>query len=261
MIEELLIKRLEMLEKNVQFIKQQISKYPQGYLKINKQKEGFYYRIVDSETGKRSYVRKDRINDARMIAQRDYESDYLKIAEMEIGELKRYLSHNYIVKTQECYSSLHAGRKCLVKPFEVSDIEFINRWMKKPYVAKEFSENDDTEYYTEKGERVRSKSELIIANTLHSLNIPYKYECPLVLDGITVYPDFTVLDVKERKEKYIEHFGMMGDADYVANMLLKIGTYEKNGIYVGGDLLCTFESVRKPLNINVLRNKIESLFR
>ncbi len=254
-----LTKRLEMLEKNVQLIKKQIGKYPQGYLKINKQKGGFYYRIADSETGKRSYVGKERINDVCLIAQRDYEIEYLKIAENEISELKRYLSHNYIAKTQECYANLHAGRKCLVKPFEVSDIEFINRWMEKPYVAKEFSENDDTEYYTEKGERVRSKSELIIANTLLNLNIPYKYECPLVLDGITLYPDFTVLDVKERKEKYIEHFGMMGDADYVANMLLKVSTYERNGIYSGDELICTFESVKKPLNVNVLRNKIEAL--
>ncbi len=57
-----------------------------------------------------------------------------------------------------------------------------------------------TEYRTEKGELVRSKSEMNIANALFRTEIPYKYECPLTLnDGRVIYPDFTVLDVYNRR--------------------------------------------------------------
>ena len=238
-----------------------MNKYSQGHLKINMEKGGFYYAIVDKKSGKRKYVRRDDINEARMLAQRDYERDYLKMAEKEICEIKKLFSKRCLGKTKDCYSSLHAGRKCLVKPLEISDEEYINRWMNIPYISKGFDEKDDTEYYTDKGERVRSKSEIIIANMLNTLNIPYKYECPLMFGDVVVYPDFTILDVTEQREKYLEHFGMMGDTDYVANMMLKVDTYEKNGIYLGDQLICTLESARRPLNINVLRNKMKTLIR
>ena len=107
--------------------------------------------------------------------------------------------------------------------------------------------------------RVRSKSEIIIANMLKTLNIPYKYECPLKIGNILLYPDFTILDVKGRRERYLEHFGMMGDLDYVNNMMLKISTYEKNNIFIGDKLICTFESAKRPLNISTLKNKLSML--
>ena len=72
-------------------------------------------------------------------------------------------------------------------------------------------------------------------------------------------PDFTILDVKGRRERYLEHFGMMGDLDYVNNMMLKISTYEKNNIFIGDKLICTFESAKRPLNISTLKNKLSML--
>ena len=45
----------------------------------------------------------------------------------------------------------------------------------------EFDENNRTEFYTRKGERVRSKSELIIAEELQRYQVPYLYEKPLEL--------------------------------------------------------------------------------
>ena len=137
--------------------------------------------------------------------------------------------------------------------------DYIRKWLAMPYQPKEFTENDTTEYYTDKGERVRSKSEIIIANMLKTLNIPYKYECPLKIGNILLYPDFTILDVKGRRERYLEHFGMMGDLDYVNNMMLKISTYEKNNIFIGDKLICTFESAKRPLNISTLKNKLSML--
>lgn len=51
----------------------------------------------------------------------------------------------------------------------------------------------------------------------------------------------------------------MGDLDYVSNMMLKIATYEQNNIFTGNRLICTFESVRRPLSVSVLRNKLSIL--
>ena len=60
--------------------------------------------------------------------------------------------------------------------------------------------------YTSREERVRSKSEIIIADTLSRESIPYRYECPLHIPDVgNIYPDFTVLNVAKRKELYWEH--------------------------------------------------------
>lgn len=255
-IDDVLKGRLIELNTNVNTIKKRLCMYPKAKLKVRKNKSDYSYYAIDPETQKIKYIRKDNIKQAQIIAQRDYEQNYLRIAEKEISDLERIVAKNYSAEIKNCYSKIHEGRKKLVHPFEILDEDYIKQWIINPYIPKSFMESDVTAYYTEKGERVRSKSEVIIANMLKALNIPYKYECPLQLGNIIVYPDFTILDVKDRQEKYLEHFGMMGDLDYVNNMMLKITTYEQNNIFLGERLLCTFESANRPLNIAVLKNKL-----
>lgn len=67
---------------------------------------------------------------------------------------------------------------------------------------------------TSRGEAVRSKSEVIIANLLHAKRIDYHYEHPLELGGIVKYPDFTIEDDATGVTYYWEHCGMLHDAAY-----------------------------------------------
>lgn len=121
--------------------------------------------------------------------------------------------------------------------------------------------NEENEIVTERGERVRSKSEKIIADKLFALGIPYRYEYPLVLAGnVKVYPDFTILKMPEREEVYLEHFGMMDDIDYVDSAMYKLSTYEKNKIYLGVNLFITHENSRSPLNTRALDGMLRKIF-
>ncbi|MBO5165711.1 MAG: hypothetical protein J6B90_03800, partial [Lachnospiraceae bacterium] len=82
-------------------------------------------------------------------------------------------------------------------------------------------------------------------------------ECPLRLKGYgKFYPDFTVLNVKKRKEIYWEHLGMMDDVDYVDNALQKIRIYEENGIYTGENLIITYETKKNPINQKIVNRMI-----
>lgn len=151
-------------------------------------------------------------------------------------------------------------RRTLVKTEIISDEEFIRQWESVGYRGKEF-EDEENEIITERGERVRSKSEKIIADKLFALGIPYRYEYPVLLNGnIRMYPDFTILKMPEREEVYLEHFGMMDDADYVENTMYKLNTYEKNGIYLGVNLYVTHETSRNPLNTRVLDRMLKKAF-
>lgn len=91
----------------------------------------------------------------------------------------------------------------------MDDSTYVKMWEAVTYKGLEFDAEDKTEFYTKRGERVRSKSEILIANTLNDNNIPYRYECPVEVDiGKKLYPDFMVLNRKQRKEFYWEHLGI-----------------------------------------------------
>lgn len=93
---------------------------------------------------------------------------------------------------------------------------------------------------------------------LNKEGIPYRYQCPFVLKGVgTVYPDFTVLNISQRKEMYWEHLGIMDDNAYVENALKKIVSYEQNGIFPGENLILTYESKMNPINQKVVKGMIQ----
>ncbi len=115
----------------------------------------------------------------------------------------------------------------------------------------------DNAIITEKGEAVRSKSEKIIADKLYMKEIPYVYEQPLYLKGYGyVVPDFKILNVRTKKEYYLEHFGMMDDYEYAKNAIKKIECFQKNEIYPGEKLLITLEASDSPLNMIILEKMV-----
>ena len=85
-------------------------------------------------------------------------------------------------------------------------------------------------HLTTRGEAVRSKSEVIIANLLHAKNIKYHYEHPLEIDGVVKYPDFTIEDDDTGVTYYWEHCGMLQDRAYRCRWEDKKLWYREHGI-------------------------------
>lgn len=142
----------------------------------------------------------------------------------------------------------HPERRKLICPVEPSWDQQIQEWESGEYKRKEFREGTPV-IMTDKGERVRSKSEKILADYFYRKGIPYKYECPLYLNGFgTVYPDFTFLSKKTGKEIYWEHDGKMDSPEYAENAVRKINAYEENDIFPGERLILTFETGKTILN-------------
>ena len=80
---------------------------------------------------------------------------------------------------------------------------------------------------TKRGDLVRSKSEVIIANELLAQGIDsYEYEAPLELsNGETRYPDFTVVDDDTGESYYWEHLGLLHRPDYAKRWERKLALY------------------------------------
>lgn len=84
---------------------------------------------------------------------------------------------------------------------------------------------------TVRGELVRSKSEVIVADLLHGLNLPYSYEQPFVgRDGSYRYPDFTVDDAETGRLVLIEHLGMLRDPAYARRWEQKLQWYRAQDV-------------------------------
>ena len=222
---------------------------PEGIINIAKSgSRTQYYMKKNSKDTKRKYMKKSEMPIVEKICQKEYDQQVLAVAEKELSQLER-LARNYPKQTYEnIYATLNGCRKALVWPVVISEEDFIHQWENTEYKRKSFQDNT-TEYYTDKGERVRSKTEILIANALKKHNVPYRYECPLYLNGYGwIHPDFTVLNVRNRKEYYWEHLGMMDDLEYVERALKRIDMYEKNGYFTGESLLLTHETLKSPIN-------------
>ena len=171
-------------------------------------------------------------------------------------------------ETLKAYDKISDKKKIFVEPYTMPNEMYAEKWQAEQNKLKEqnmskvsekfiFTDKDN-EILTEQGEAVRSKSEKIIADKLYMKGIPYVYEQPLYLKGYGyVVPDFKILNVRTRKEYYLEHFGMMDDSEYSRKALRKIETFQKNNIFPGDNLLMTFETSDGPLNTRILEELVK----
>lgn len=227
---------------------------PPGTLSIYIEKGNPYYYLNIMEDGKRRkhYLRKQDSYKISSLAQKDFDKQIINAAEKQKKCIDDFLKEYDGYALRNIYAKLSPQRKQLIEADIVDDEEYARRWMSVEYEPGRF-EFAAGEYYTLKGERVRSKSEKIIADALFQNGIPYRYEYPLHLNnGQTWRPDFTILNKRTREEFILEHFGMMDDPDYCAGALGKLHVYMENGYFPGENLLITAESSSKPLNTKTL---------
>lgn len=232
-----------------------------GNLRVDKCKNSFQYYII-KEIGdtKGTYLPKRDIRKAKAIAQQDYNKNVSIILKKQNAAISKFLTAYHPDELDSAYTKLHPGRRSLVSPIRETDSDFAERWQHLPYTSKAFEINAP-EYYASNGTRVRSKSEMIIADALLRENIPFRYEFPTSLKGWgIIYPDFTCLNLRSRHEIIWEHFGLMGDPDYTEIALQKISRFAANGYILGKNFIATFESTSTPLSIKQVQNYIKAFF-
>lgn len=233
-------------------------KAPEGMLRAAKCKNTIQYFIrsgANDYTG--TYIKKKDRSFAAKLAQKEYDQIVLNNAKEELSRLESLNRHYSKHPFETALDRMQIGKKELIRPINVSDEDYIANW-----ISQELHKNDHysegLRYETANGVKMRSKSEVLIANVLDEFGIPYLYEKPLQLDdGMMLLPDFTLLDVKNKKEVYLEHFGLIDEPEYMARTFEKIREYEANGYFLGQGLMITYESSDRPLDLGQFRRMIE----
>lgn len=235
-----------------------LNRAPQGRLRIavNRGKPQWFHvdgagknSAVESQQG--TYIPQANEKLARRLAQKSYDGKVLAAARTSLNAIEEFLKTYEKNSVNDIAVKMHEARQALICPVIYSDEKFTGAWEAVSYVGKDF--DGGVGLFTSRGERVRSKSEVIIADALARHKIPYRYEFPHKMGRLTFYPDFTCLNLRTRQEFIWEHFGLVEDEDYAKNMVSKMEHFAKNGFYPGVNLITTSETRESPLDSTLVR--------
>ena len=243
--------------------KQALQRAPEGRLRISAQGETpRFYHVVETgdHTGRYISVKEQPL--ARKLAQKAYDLEVLRLAQEELDALEQWERRTPARVMEEVYDSLSPLRQSLVAPLVQTDEEFLREWESVTW-DKDWYRKEKPSYPTNRGEMTRSRIEALIADMLDRNGWPYRYEYPIRLDDgerMRVYhPDFMILDVRNRREILLEHFGLLHVEEYRRQMIEKLQRYEQNGYREGVDIIYTFECEEKPLDLNYLEQRLQRL--
>lgn len=247
------------IKQNIRKISIRLSKSPTGKLKcLNRGSYSIYY--IDGK-----YISKKNIDTIGKYAERDYLKKLLPIMQEKLDVLKKLndlLQYDFD-KADHLYESLRPGRKNLITPFLPTKSDYLKDWIETEYNTWEIKDEEvNGNFVTVRNERVRSKSEKIIADELTKYGIPYRYEYPLALNDGNTYavirrPDFIAINPRTLKEYIIEHLGLVDNDSYLIKNAEKIYLYEKNGYLIGRDLILFHETANHPLDMTLVDKYIE----
>ena len=253
--------RLADLTKLLQSIQKNQRDLPPGHLKIAQKKSHVeYYHITEQGDTKGHYISVKEKSFAARLAQKDYDERILACAAAELQTIQMFEQTYPSFQVEDVYEQMSALRQHLIDPIEEPVADYVKEWRALEYAGNPYSDGSSL-LTAEDGTQVRSKSELLICDILNRESIPYRYECPLYLEGQgTVYPDFTVLDVKNRREIYWEHMGIMDDVEYANKAIRKISSYIMNGFFPGEDLIITYETKETPIDMRTIKAIVKHYF-
>lgn len=214
----------------------------------------------NTSTKTRKYIKSKDIIKYAPIMQRDYDisvnKTLLKI-QKKLTRISKDLKEVDLELVKSIYETQSQSKKKFINPIIESDEVFIKSW----YDENQGGQNSypiEGNIYTSKGEKVRSKSEKILADLFQKYSIPYVYEPRIKLEnGQSLCPDFAILNKRTRKTIYWEHLGLIDQDEYAVRTMEKFHEYQKNNLRLGENLLLSMESSKSSLNTKIVEEQIK----
>lgn len=258
-------KECKLLEASIKDKEKFISHSPSG--KFQCRKSGKYYnwyisdKIINEGNEKTitKYINKNSRELAEKMAKKSLYSCEIRDEKKELRALKMYLKNCSNFNAREKFLSRSDGYLELLAPvLQCKWNKEIEDWLSTASISMApYPEN--RKFPCKNGICVRSKSEQIIVSSLYSYDIPFKYEEPLELEGINIFPDFTIINQRTKDIFIWEHFGMMDIERYRQNSIDKINLYTRNGYIPFINILFTFETKDSGVDVNWIDTIIEKL--
>ncbi|MCR4774893.1 MAG: hypothetical protein K5869_00800 [Saccharofermentans sp.] len=258
-VRETLKERYKLILQTVQNTENRLSQMPEGRIIIRKIRGKTYY-YHGNDASKDIYLTSKDTALIKALIQKSYLKEVLRSARRELKALEKMMKQYPDELPEEIFDRLPEERRNHAVPIIPGNEKNARMWMDEPYTKKPFKRGAPV-FMTMRGERVRSKSEMIIADRLYANGIPYRYECPLKVGNMVIHPDFSMLRVSDGKVIYHEHCGMMDDPEYADEMVNRVNTYNQAGIIQGDRLTFSFESASAPLDVRLIDKLINGYFK
>lgn len=259
---EQLVREKEFLESQLRQIAKKLESMPTGRLICRKQRDIYrYYRkdIPQKGSDKKTNEHYLSLNDPDLLnlAKRDYFLTYRKDLLQELKAINQYLLLHKEESAIQKYLELHPGIRQLLTPLLISKKNKYYEWATNVKYPLNPSHPEHLIYVTDAGFYVRSKSEQMMANMFLEAGIPFRYEDPVEGEnGILLHPDFHLFSLRNYKEWYLDHNGMMLSEEYYMKYIRRLSELRKVGIIPGVNLLQTFEAEGHPLEPAEIRSLI-----
>ncbi len=251
-------KHLNQLNQKISNITKELSLFPAGKLMISKDHNTFrWYVSID---GKTEYLRKTELIKAKALAKKRYLEKKLAYYKSEAFSAELYLKHSPVGKSKE-FEILagHPGYAPLLRPQFAPLNEKLSSWQNEKFPSNPYHPEHLTSPSIS-GHILRSKSESMIDALLFTHKIPFRYESELVIDGVALYPDFTIRHPKTGKFYYWAHMGRMDDPQYIRRKCEELIKLIKIGIVPGVNLILTFETKECQLDMLTIEEIIQKYF-
>jgi hypothetical protein len=243
-------------------IQKELQKLPIGRLVCRK--SGKYRKLFCVSDGQYRYLKKSDLQLSADLALRKYYELRLSSLESEKKLFEELMSLQEM--NQKTISAVFSPdskfHNLLKQRLEVqlsSSSDIMQQWVCAEY-QKSASHPEHLIYKTASGDRVRSKSEVIIANTLFANGIPFRYEAALMMEDTTYYPDFTIMHPVTLEIYYLEHFGLIDNPEYMMRSFRKVESFISAGIIPTHNLICTYETSAHPLDSDYIQRLVHLYF-
>ena len=254
----LLIKQYE--DKIVK-LKTYLEKLPQEHIYTHKRKNKYIYCLRSRDAqGKlhEKYLTTEQGKYIKECCEQFYVRKLIFAIEKELNALRIFAEKYKPNEKFAAWEKLPEAYKQFIKPLFKSNEQICLEWEKASFEGNTFPLVEGARYITKKGECVRSRIELIVANILYDLKIPYRYECKLMLPSGAVWPDFTIMNPKTLEVYYLEIFGMMDNPEYEMSAFKKIAKYAASEYY--SNLIMFFDHKNAPISPEDIKRTLEKLF-
>lgn len=257
MFYQLLLKQRFHLQTQKLELEKKLALYPKEHLVLSH--NGPYDKWYKSDGQSETYIPKKDKPFAVMLAHKKYDFFRLQEITQELSLIDSFLSkHSSIPQSSQLLFEDTSFCK-LYSDISSNNSNALQEWLTEDY-PKNSKYPNQLQHKCLSGQYVRSKSEVIIANTLFTHHIPYRYECELVLGNDTFYPDFTIFHPLTSNIIYWEHFGMMDIPSYCDQTYSKLKHFSHYGILPGIQLITTYETKQNPINSEQIEQIVSNYF-
>lgn len=241
-----------------QILEKQIKTFPAGTLLCVR--NGKYTKWFKSNGANPTHLPKAERLTAEILAAKKYCSLQLEEISDELYILNRIINDYHKLKSKS--SALleeSSPYKELVVSYFCAFPDVLSQWAISEYETNT-GHLEHCIHGTFAGHKVRSKSEVIIANALFINKVPYRYECGLYLGDTLFFPDFTIRHPKTQETFYWEHFGMMNNHSYCEHAFNKLKIYSIHDIVPSINLITTYETQTHPIDSEYIQQLIHDFF-